>query len=84
MTDCWKQVEDALKGYILTKSRVVSADDVDPHTPLFSSGLLDSLAFVDLALFVRKTFGVTLNIASFDSIAEIRDAVLKAAPGTGR
>lgn len=73
-------VDDVLKLYILSKSRILNSfDDLDPYTPLFSSGLLDSLAFVELALFVQKTFHATINVASFDTIAEIRDAILKSA-----
>lgn len=73
-------IDDVLKLYILSKSKLFHTfDEIDTNMPLFSSGILDSLAFVELALFVQKTFHATINVAAFDTIAEIRDAILKGA-----
>ena len=61
----------------------VPSVDVD----LFESGILDSLAFVDLLLELERTFGVTtslddLEADNFRSIARIADYVLARAATT--
>lgn len=51
--------------------RAISADE-----PLISSGLIDSMSLVDLALFVEETYGVRiedteLNADTFDTLAQL-------------
>ena len=62
----------------------VPSVDVD----LFESGVLDSLAFVDLLLELERTFGVTtslddLEADNFRSIARIADYVMARAMAAG-
>ena len=51
-------------------------------TDLFDTGVLDSLAFVDLLLLLEQEFGVTtsvedLEVDNFKSIARIADFVMQ-------
>jgi acyl carrier protein len=52
---------------------------------IFSSGLLDSLMFIELVLFVEKEFQIKLaktkavNMNSIDTVGQIIEAVLSAA-----
>jgi D-alanine--poly(phosphoribitol) ligase subunit 2 len=51
------------------------------HFDLFESGILDSLAFVELLLHLEREFGVTvpvddLEVENFSSIARIAEFVL--------
>jgi acyl carrier protein len=66
----------ALKRFIATRilkqpERTIPADE-----PLISSGLIDSVSLIDLALFVEDTFGVRLedtelNAQTFDSLDQL-------------
>lgn len=49
---------------------------LNPHTPLITSGLIDSFHRVDLALFIEDEFGVLienteLNGEVFDTLAQL-------------
>ncbi len=49
---------------------------VDPGMKLISTGVIDSMGLVDLAIFVENEFGVTiadteLNAQCFDTLAEL-------------
>ncbi len=51
-----------------------------PDEPLISSGLIDSMSLVDVALLVEDTFGVhiddtELNADTFDTLAQLADLV---------
>lgn len=55
---------------------------IKPDAPLISSGLIDSLSFVDLAVFVENTFGVRLknselNAAAFDTLDQLADLIAR-------
>lgn len=52
------KVSDLIEGIILTK--------VDPDTLLIDSGLVDSLAAVDLALAVEREFGCKIPPTEID------------------
>ena len=59
----------------------IPASDID----LFETGVLDSLAFVELLLHLESEFGVTvpvdeLEIDNFRSIARVADFVLSRTP----
>ena len=73
-----------LRSFVASKSKLVEASEIAADTKLFSSGLLDSLAFIELVLFVEKEFHVKLsdvadvNMDSLDSIEQILDPVVRA------
>jgi len=74
-----------LRNFIAAKSKLVQASEIANDTKLFSSGLLDSLAFVELVLFVEREFRIKLaditdvNMDSLDSIEQILAPLLKRA-----
>jgi|SRR5438034_714702 acyl carrier protein len=74
-------VENKLKDFIATKSKLITVSDIDKNTKVFSSGLLDSLAYIELVLFVEREFRVKLskmtevNMNSMDSVAQIVETV---------
>ena len=74
-----------LRDFIAARSKIVQASDINKDTKLFSSGLLDSLAFVELVLFVEKEFRVKLadimnvNMDSLDSIEQILRPIIEKA-----
>jgi acyl carrier protein len=72
-----------LRDFIAAKSKLVEASEITNDTKLFSSGLLDSLTFVELVLFVEREFHIKLadvievNMDSLDSIEQILGPLLK-------
>jgi acyl carrier protein len=53
---------------------------IRPDEPLISSGLIDSMSLVDVALLVEDTYGVhiddtELNADTFDTLAQLADLV---------
>jgi len=78
---------ETLRAFIAGKSKIVQASELTNETKLFSSGLLDSLAFVELVLFVDKEFRLKLaevtdvNMESLDSIQQILAPILARAAG---
>jgi acyl carrier protein len=74
-------IENKLKDFIATKSKLITLSDIDKDTKVFSSGLLDSLAYIELVLFVEREFQVKLskttevNMNSMDSVAQIVQTV---------
>ena len=79
---------EKLRAFIATKSKLITAADLTDDTKLFSSGLLDSLAFIELVLFVEKELHLKLadvtdvNMDSLDSIEDIISHFDKS-PGSG-
>ena len=73
-----------LRKFVGAKSKLVKESEIAADTRLFSSGLLDSLAFIELVLFVENEFHLKLsdhmdvNMDSLDSIEQILDPVLRA------
>ena len=65
-------------------SKKIQADDLAPETLLFSGGLLDSLAFIDLVMRVEEHFGIELGKvvevtpSSFDRFGDLQAAVTQA------
>ena len=74
-----------LRRFVGSKSKLVQEPDITLDMKLFSSGLLDSLAFIELVLFVEKELHVKLsdvtevNMDALDSIRQILDPVARAA-----
>jgi methoxymalonate biosynthesis acyl carrier protein len=65
-------------------SRALNVDVPSMDTDLFDTGVLDSLAFVELLLQLEREFGVTtsvedLEIDNFKSITRIAEFVMKRA-----
>lgn len=63
-------------------SGAMNLDVPSVDTDLFDTGVLDSLAFVELLLELEREFGVTtsvedLEVENFKSIARIADFVMK-------
>jgi acyl carrier protein len=66
------------EGAGLAGLRLVSADELTPDTCLFSSGILDSLAFAELVFFVERDLDVSLGDhanATMSSMDRFGDAV---------
>jgi len=76
--DMQQTIADFIVRKILKKpNRVIKAD-----APLISSGLVDSLSLVDLALFMEETFGVRLknselNASTFDTIDQLVELITR-------
>ncbi len=67
--------KDALLTYLQKKLRV-DVSKVDDDSELFSSGLIDSFAMVDLLVFLEKQTGSKLGpehitVENFDSVSRI-------------
>lgn len=57
-------------------------DKVEPDAALFSSGLLDSVAMIDLMDFIEASFGVKMkwhevSLDNLDSITRITDFIAR-------
>ncbi len=82
-------IERKIKDFIASKSKLVQASDITRDMKIFSSGVLDSLMFIELVLFVEKHFQVKLtktkagNMNSIDTVEQIIEAVLSAAGESG-
>jgi acyl carrier protein len=70
-------VKEAIRNYILQEYLPgESAANLTDDTPLRTSGILDSMATLNLVTFVEQTFDVTIDahetgIDQFDRIADI-------------
>ena len=51
---------------VIEASGAVLPDDVGDHTPLIRSGIVDSTALFDLALWIEQRVGFELDPAAFD------------------
>jgi len=82
-------VENTLKAFIATKSKLVAVSDIHKDTKVFSSGLLDSLIFIELVIFIEKEFKIKLsmktevNMNSIDSIGQMIHVVLNCVKSGG-
>ncbi|SRR5258708_7726867 len=76
-------VEKKVRGFIAGKTKLIKIDDLAPTTKLFSSGLLDSLTFIQLVSFIEREFKVQLSkhqsisMDSFDQLDQIVQAVTR-------
>ena len=75
------EVTDAIRRFILSKYLPTEQpENLHNDTPLQSSGLLDSLAIVNLANFVEQRFKITLEVRDtgierFDCVEQIAGLV---------
>ena len=87
--DC---TEDALRAFVTTRFRAsLGSKTLDTHTPLFSSGIIDSFGVLELIAFLDETFGVDIDparheIDEFDTLGKIQTLVndLKQRGGASR
>lgn len=69
-----------LEDFITTEFLKQPDRELKPDQALISSGLINSLSLVDLALFVEDTYGVQiddteLNAETFDTLAELASLI---------
>ena len=69
-------ITDQLAQYIATQILKQPNRSIGSQEALISSGLIDSLSLVDLALFVEDNFGAhiddtELNAATFDTLEQL-------------
>ena len=69
-------ITDQLAQYIATQILKQPGRSIGSQEALISSGLIDSLSLVDLALFVEDNFGAhiddtELNAATFDTLEQL-------------
>jgi acyl carrier protein len=70
---------DTLIDYLKT-DLAIEIGDLNPDTPLFSSGIIDSFALVSLMMFVESEGGIRIppsdvTLTNLDSISRIQDYV---------
>lgn len=76
-------VKTQIRDYILREYLPgESADNLSEDTPLRTSGILDSMATLNLVTFVETTFGIEIDahetgIDQFDRIADIAALVAR-------
>jgi len=73
MTD---EILQALARYVAAQVYRNPNRAMDPGMKLISTGVIDSMGLVDLAIFVENEFGVTiadteLNAGCFDTLSEL-------------
>jgi len=77
-----KPLNDVIRQFILSKFLPgESAANLRDHTPLQTSGILDSLATLELVAFLEREFDIELDLADtaverFDRIEDIAACVL--------
>lgn len=77
-------IEEKVKSFIARKSKLVNVSDLNKDTKLFSSGLLDSLTFVELILVMESEFKIrfsdsaAVTMQTMDSITQVVQATLNA------
>lgn len=74
------EVVSTLASYIANDILKQPKRSLGPDTRLISSGLVDSLSIVDLAIFVEESFGVKIKPAeltaqTFDTLGELASLV---------
>jgi len=77
-------IEEKIRSFVAKKSKLADISELDKSTKVFSSGLLDSLHFVELMLFLEKEFKIEfsnnteVNMKTMDSISQIVQKTLAA------
>jgi methoxymalonate biosynthesis acyl carrier protein len=75
------EIINTLSDFIATEILSQPERTIDREEHLISSGLIDSLSLVDIALFVEEQFKVIiddteLNADTFDSLGELETIIL--------
>ncbi len=81
-------IEERVMAYLLSELPAPRRTHLRPDTALFSSGLLDSLAFLRLVSYLQAEFGVRpqeigVEVKKVDTIAVIA-ALVRSRPTSGR
>jgi acyl carrier protein len=77
------EIKQQIRGYILSEFLPgESASNLKDETPLRTSGVLDSMATLQLVTFVENQFGIEIEaheagIENFDAIGNIANLVLR-------
>jgi acyl carrier protein len=74
-------IQTALAEFIASEILSQPGREISETDPLISSGLIDSLSLVDIALFVEESYQVIiddteLNAETFDNLAELEAIIL--------
>jgi len=70
-------IKDTIRSYILKEYLPgETPENLKDDTPLLTSGILDSLATLNLVSFIERTFGISVEaheagVANFDRITDI-------------
>ncbi len=69
-------IRQQVKVFVSRKTKMIGPESLSDTTALFSSGLLDSLSFIQLIVFLESTFHIQLNrkqigLKNLDTIAQI-------------
>jgi acyl carrier protein len=75
-----KDIKDPISEFIATEILSQPGRQIAADEKLISSGMIDSLSLVDIALFIEDQFGVAiddteLNADTFDTLAELEDLI---------
>ena len=76
-------IDETVRSFI-RRHTPYAMSEIGPDDPLFSNGLLDSMTFVGLALFLEEEYlfrfsdSVEINMDTFDTIRSITTTVLTA------
>lgn len=75
------EIQSALSEFIASEILSQPGREISATAKLISSGLIDSLSLVDIALFVEEQFQVIiddteLNADSFDTLGELEALIL--------
>ena len=59
---------ESVTSWVKNKSAQLNSDDIEvnPQTDLLSSGLLDSLAFIDLIAYIEEGTGAQIDLMEID------------------
>jgi acyl carrier protein len=75
--------EETIRAFLRDRFRAsIGSRPLDPDTPLFSSGIVDSFGVLELIAFLDDTFGVNIDparheLAEFDTISKIAALVTR-------
>lgn len=75
-------MQPQIESFIRSRYPAAAARALGAHTPLFSSGLLDSFGVLELMTFLEDTFAVMIDpaqceLATFDTIAKMCALVVR-------
>lgn len=70
------QIESTIRAFLSDKAKSIESGSLGRDVGLFSTGLLDSLTFIQMVSFIEEEFSVLLADhldVSFDTLDSIRD-----------
>jgi acyl carrier protein len=81
---------ETIRAFLQDRFRAsIGSRSLDPDTPLFSSGIVDSFGVLELIAFLDDTFSVNIDparheLGEFDTIAKIAALVARLRQGADR